>query len=308
MIGGYRNLKVSFNMGNSRYLIDIDKHNADILLSEYSDWFSDFNNQEHKVIFQFERKISISENLFNNYGLKNPEIIGENQKKKELIVKENNCIYMNTHLFHNETVHMSLNLSTLLINIIYFSDLSTDDLIALIKTAFIWANNYLFKDFLFLIHASAVEIEKNSAVIFIGASGAGKTTVSNYCCENGCLVLSDETILLWKEKENYCVQGTPWHGSEKSVLGSAKICNLKAVYILNKNQKDFCEKSIRVYENKCALLNQWLNCAQFNIDKFIQGTKFIANLVIDMDVYKLFFSNSSRFIEVIKNQGECRLI
>ena len=114
-------------------------------------------------------------------------------------------------------------------------------------------------------------------------------------------MLSDETILLWKGNNNYYyVQGTPWHGSEKSVIGSKKICRLNAIYILKKHQKDFCIKSINKYENKCVILNQWLNCAQFNIDKFIQGTKFVANLTNDIDIYKLFFSKSNRFINVIK--------
>ncbi len=295
-------MKVSFNIGNSCYLMDVDKQYADILLTEYSDWFFEFIDEEYKALFQFERKNNESKNLLNYYELKNAKVIGENKEKDELIVKEKDCIYMTTHLFHNETVYMSLNLSSLHINITYSSDLSTDDLMALIKTAFICANNYLLNEFVFLIHASAVEIKKNSSVIFIGTSGAGKTTVSKYCNEDGCLVLSDETILLWKGNGNYYVQGTPWHGSEKSVIGSAKICRLNTIYILNKHQKDFCKKSINKFENKCVLLNQWLNCTQFNIDKFIQGTKFVANLINAIDIYKLFFSKSNRFINVIKNQ------
>lgn len=55
-------------------------------------------------------------------------------------------------------------------------------------------------------------------------------------------------------------------------------------------------------ENKCVLLNQWLNCAQFNIDKFIQGSKFITDLINDIDIYKLFFTKSNHFIGIIKNQ------
>jgi ABC-type polysaccharide/polyol phosphate transport system ATPase subunit len=84
---------------------------------------------------------------------------------------------------------MSLDLSTLHIHITYFSDLSIDDLMALIKTAFIWANNYLLKEFIFLIHASAVEIEKNNSVLFIGTSGAGKTTVAKYCYDGSMSIL-----------------------------------------------------------------------------------------------------------------------
>ena len=149
-------MKVSFNIGNSCYLIDIDNRNANILLAEYFDWFSEFDNNEYKALFQFKRESNRSKNLLNYYELKNFELIGGDKEKDELIVKENSCIYMNTHLFNNETVYMSLNLLSLHINIIYFIDLSIDDLMALIKTAFIWANNYLLKEFVFLIHASAV--------------------------------------------------------------------------------------------------------------------------------------------------------
>ena len=295
-------MKININIGNSRYLMDVDNHSAEILLMEYSDWFSKFDKEEYKVLIRFERGSNVSKNLLNFFGLQKPETIGKNKEKKDLIVKENDCVYMNTHLFHNETVYMSLDLSAFHIHIIYFSDLSIADLMALIKTAFIWANNYFLDEYMFLMHASAVELEKNKSTIFIGASGAGKTTVAKYCYENGYLVLSDETILLWQENGNCYVQGTPWHGSEKSIIGSAKICRLNEIYILNKHKEDFYKKSISNYENKCVLLNQWLNCAQFNIDKFIQGTKFIADLINNIDIYKLFFTKSDRFIGIIKAQ------
>lgn len=295
-------MKVNINLGNSCYLMDVDNHSADILLKEYSDWFTKFNKEEYKVQIWFERSSKIPKNLISFFGLQNPETIGKNDNIKELIVKENNCIYMNTHLFHNESVYMSLDLLDFSIHITHFSDLSIADLMALIKTAFIWANNYLLDEFMFLMHASAVEIEKSYSTIFVGASGAGKTTVAKYCYENGYMVLSDETILIWRENGNYYVQGTPWHGSEKSIMGNAKICRLNEIYILNKHKEDFYRKSTSNYENKCVLLNQWLNCAQFNIDKFIWGAEFITNLVNDIDIYNLFFTESNRFIGVIKTQ------
>lgn len=296
-------MKTYFNIGNTKYIIDVDKKYADILLYEYSEWFTEFIDSERNVQIQFERKNIDTMKLLNYYKLCNPEVIGENKKKNELIVSENNCIYMNTHLFQNEIVFISLNRSNSFINIAYFNDLTVNDLTALIKTAFILANNYLSKECLFLMHASAAEIKDNNSLIFMGNSGSGKTTVSMYCHENGYFILSDETILLWKQNDNYYVQGTPWHGSEKKIIGSSKISKLNSIYILNKYHKDFVKKTINKYENKCMLLNQWLNNAQFNKEKFSQGFEFITNLVNRIDIYKLFFTKSNHFIKVIKSMG-----
>lgn len=295
-------MDVSFNIGSSHYLIDIDNYYAEILLTEYTSWFTRYDNETYKILFHFKRENKKAESLLKFYGLREAEIIGGDGENTDLMVKENNRIYINTHLFHNERVYMSLDLSMSQIYITYFTDLSHTDLMALIKTAFICANNYLLEKFVFLAHASALEIDKKTAM-FIGASGAGKTTIAEYGYKDGLLVLSDETVLLWKENGGYCVQGTPWHGSEKSIIGSGKKSVLKAIYILYKHQEDFCKESISSYENICAILNQWLNCAQFNMEKLIQGTEFVVNLVQDVKIYKLFFTKSKRFLSVIRNQG-----
>ena len=65
-------MKININIGNSRYLMDVDNHSAEILLMEYSDWFSKFDKEEYKVLIRFERGSNVSKNLLNFFGLQKP--------------------------------------------------------------------------------------------------------------------------------------------------------------------------------------------------------------------------------------------
>lgn len=295
---------IDFKTERSIYSIDLADPLSKVLLSEYSEWFLlPTNEDENKIKIIFKKdSVCTTDNMIAYYSLHNFQIIGENKEKQEQIVKTNDSIYLMTHLLNREAAFLSLDLLKQTVSINYFSDICIQDLFALIKTAYIFISNYLLDKPLIMMHASAVEIKKEYAALFIGISGAGKTTVASYCRDSGYLVLSDETVLIWEENDIYYVQGTPWHGSEKVITGSAVICKIEAIYLLVKDKRDFVSKSSNQYENKCILFNQWLNSAQYNIDGFMRGTSFINNMAKDISIYNLFFTKSKNFIDVIKLQ------
>ena len=295
---------IDFKLERSTYSIDLDDPFAKVLLSEYSEWFLlPTNEDEDKIKIIFRKDVvCATTNMIAYYSLHNFQIIGENKERQEQIVKKNDSVYLMTHLFNQEVAFLSLDLLKETVSINYFSDICIQDLFALMKTAYIFISNYLLDKPLIMMHASAVEIKKKYAAVFIGISGAGKTTVASYCSDNGYLVLSDETILIWEENDIYYVQGTPWHGSEKVIKGNAAICKIDVIYLLVKDKRDFVSKSSNQYENKCILFNQWLNSAQYNIDGFMRGTSFINGMAKDISIYNLFFTKSKKFIDVINLQ------
>ena len=73
--------------------------------------------------------------------------------------------------------------------------------------------NYLASRGGLLLHGAAVRDGK-SAYLFVGESGAGKTTMSQFWAykEGDISVLGDERIIVRREPDGWFVYGTPWPG------------------------------------------------------------------------------------------------
>lgn len=65
----------------------------------------------------------------------------------------------------------------------------------------------------FFLHASAVADARDSAFIFAGRSGCGKTTISRlWRSDPGTRVINDERIIVRPQGRSYMVHRTPWFG------------------------------------------------------------------------------------------------
>jgi hypothetical protein len=63
------------------------------------------------------------------------------------------------------------------------------------------------------VHACGVEDSDGRGYLFVGQSGAGKTTAARlWQKERGIHVLSDDRIILRRLEERIWMYGTPWHG------------------------------------------------------------------------------------------------
>jgi hypothetical protein len=63
------------------------------------------------------------------------------------------------------------------------------------------------------VHGGGVVLPDGRGWLFVGVSGAGKTTLSKmWLAEPGVRVLSDERIILRAENDGLWMYGTPWHG------------------------------------------------------------------------------------------------
>lgn len=73
--------------------------------------------------------------------------------------------------------------------------------------------NYLASRGGFLLHGAAVR-DGRHAYLFVGESGAGKTTMSQFWAykEGDISVLGDERTLVRREKDGWFVYGSPWPG------------------------------------------------------------------------------------------------
>lgn len=90
-----------------------------------------------------------------------------------------------------------------------------------------------------LVHASSVVFD-DGAILFIGHSGAGKSTIAALAEQCGGVVLSDDRTILTVDAHRVRAWGTPWHGTLARV--SAASVPLRALYLLVQDAADAIER------------------------------------------------------------------
>jgi len=93
-----------------------------------------------------------------------------------------------------------------------------------------------------LIHASTAIVDDGSYV-FVGHSGAGKSTIASIAEAEGARIPTDDRTILTIRDGSPMAWGTPWHGSliRKSPDGAP----LRALYLLRQAKEDRCEPLTR---------------------------------------------------------------
>jgi hypothetical protein len=87
------------------------------------------------------------------------------------------------------------------------------------------------------IHACGVIDSTGNGHLFVGQSGAGKTTMAKlWQNEKGIEILSDDRIILRQIDQRFWMYGTPWHGEAR--LASPARAPLRWVYFLHHGQKN----------------------------------------------------------------------
>jgi len=87
------------------------------------------------------------------------------------------------------------------------------------------------------VHACGVVDSTGEGYLFVGQSGAGKTTMARLWQKaQGGTVLSDDRIILRKIDGTLWMYGTPWHG--EAGLSSPNRVPLKGVYLLRHGQSN----------------------------------------------------------------------
>lgn len=89
-----------------------------------------------------------------------------------------------------------------------------------------------------LIHASTAIVDEG-AFVFVGHSGAGKSTIASIAEAEGARIPTDDRTILTVQGGAPMAWGTPWHGSliRKSPEGAP----LRGLYLLQKAGVDRCE-------------------------------------------------------------------
>ena len=79
------------------------------------------------------------------------------------------------------------------------------------------------------LHASTAVLD-GQAYVFMGHSGAGKTTISEIALRAGATVLSDDRTILGVRNGRVIAWGTPWHGTGRR--SSSRTAPVAGIYLL----------------------------------------------------------------------------
>jgi hypothetical protein len=86
-------------------------------------------------------------------------------------------------------------------------------------------------------HSSGIVDETGRGRLFIGQSGAGKTTTARlWESLQGTTVLSDDRIILRQSDKQFWMYGTPWHGEAE--LSTAAKAPLKQIFFLRHGERN----------------------------------------------------------------------
>ena len=87
------------------------------------------------------------------------------------------------------------------------------------------------------VHALGLVDEDGSGYLFLGHSGAGKSTTANlWKQQRGVRLLSDDRIILRQQDEEILMYGTPWHGD--AGVASPDCAPLSAIFLLEQAPED----------------------------------------------------------------------
>jgi hypothetical protein len=90
--------------------------------------------------------------------------------------------------------------------------------------------NYLARGRRGLILHSLGLNDGGRGLLFVGVSGAGKSTMANCWLGSGATLLSDDRIIVRRQDDRFMMYGTPWHGD--AGIASPEAAPLERVYFL----------------------------------------------------------------------------
>jgi hypothetical protein len=96
--------------------------------------------------------------------------------------------------------------------------------------------NYLAQGYGIILHSCSVA-RGDQGTLFVGESGAGKSTMSRiWAQERGVEVLSDDRTIVRKKGDRFRMYGTPWHGEGK--FGAPGSAQVEKIFFLSHGEKN----------------------------------------------------------------------
>lgn len=275
---------LEFQLGNIHYSLEIYSQNSDRIFDMLNLYFSPFSKNRN---LGTERRVSIY--VFNSRTVlkfQNQLDFHKNQKVLQKFMPEFSIMYRrycNAKKFINDPQKTSSFIYTTDSNefkkgdggfenihnlgsdvyAIHVLDEESENEVAIKIWAVIiqFTEQLITNDFGFLCHSAGVEYN-HKGFIFLGKSGAGKTTITKLCRSIGCSPLGDDLNLIQKKRTNsYFISAIP--AINVSPVGYTPISSrIFGIFIIIQDKVDFLKAIPPSY------------VASYTFDAFINDTPF----------------------------------
>jgi hypothetical protein len=150
-----------------------------------------------------------------------------------------------------------------------------------------------------LLHALGV-IDQGEGLLFVGRSGAGKTTLANlYKPHQGVTILCDDRVVVTKKDGRFWLSGTPWSGASFTV--SAETVPLRKVFFLEHGSRNalIADAHLTLY----GLLFQQLFLPFWDSETLAFAVTFAHELITALPAHRLAFVNDRTAVEFLRAQA-----
>ena len=157
--------------------------------------------------------------------------------------------------------------------------------------------NYLARIGSVIVHACGIDY-KGKGILFVGESGAGKSTLTKiWDQEPGVEILSDDRVIVRKDKSRYWIYGTPWHGDAR-FASPAKV-KLEKIFFIRHGQTNIAKAvggTLPVLQFlKASFPPFWdKKCIQFAMD-------FFNDLAAAVPCRELWFVPDSKIVDFVND-------
>lgn len=153
------------------------------------------------------------------------------------------------------------------------------------------------------VHACGMIDPLGNGLLFVGQSGAGKTTMATLMKKQEQIkILSDDRIILRRENSKIYMYGTPWHGEAK--FAAPEKVELKEIFFLKQNPRN--EVQELKHTDAVARLFSCSFPLFYNSSAVEFMLSFFEETVRNVASFELRFVNNDEIIDFV-NQSSGRL-
>lgn len=150
----------------------------------------------------------------------------------------------------------------------------------------------------YLVHGCGIH-DGNKCYLFTGPSGSGKTTVASLA--EGRKILNDETVLIGRNGDGFCLAGTPFDGGVSERSNDSH--RLSSIFFL-KHDRQVTVRELKEVETYKRLLAQVFDTSPlFDLpdhDSFTEQAQLCSEIAASVPAYELGFLPDSSFWQYVE--------
>jgi hypothetical protein len=148
-----------------------------------------------------------------------------------------------------------------------------------------------------LLHASCID-DNGSGYLFLGHSGAGKSTISNFWNEEkGIRVLSDDRVIVSLSEKGLIAHGTPWHGTANYAINAS--VPVKKVFFISHSKHNSAVKINGIKATSELVRNAFLTFWDKNRMEY--STETLMQISQKAGMFSLGFYPDRKILDFVRN-------